>query len=99
MPRLVVAAVVLVAAVAAAADQSSVNVGRVDAWLTAVRTHEPGVADTPLLTIADWNNTDIKQLWIDLQTLFMFVHCNNCGAPTVIDLDGRRSATSYSKPD
>ena len=100
MRRLVVAAVVLVATVAAAADdQSAVNVGRLDEWLAAVRAHEPGAPDAPLSTLADWTNAAIKQLWIDVQVLFMFVHCRDCGAPTVMTLDGRRFGTSYSKPD
>ncbi len=83
----------------AANDQSSVNVGRLDDWLGAVRTHEPGAPDAPLATIAGWDNNAIKQLWIDAQTLFTFVHCMTCGAPTVIGLDGRRFGTSYSKQD
>src|SRR5262245_17175503 len=102
MRRLVVItaiAWIVSAAAVAADDQLSQHVTRLDDWRTAVGTHEPGEADASLERIADWNNAAIKQLWLDAQTLFMFVHCTGCGAPTVIGLDGRRYGSSYSKSE
>ena len=101
MRRLVFAGVLLLATAAGAAadDNVSHHVARLVDWITAVRAHEPGTADAPLAKIAGWNNAAIKQLWLDAQTLHIFVHCNMCGAPNVVGLDGRRWGTPYGKVD
>jgi hypothetical protein len=42
---------------------------RLEAWVGAVRQHEPGVADAPLLDVREWTAAELQQTWIDLSSL------------------------------
>lgn len=75
---------------------ASQRIGQLDDWLLAVRAHEPGALDSALYRLASWSNSQIRTLWVDVQTLVHFVRCPKCNATTVIGLDGRVSRVGYT---
>src|SRR4051812_19793519 len=82
---------------APAAEPPTRRVALLGEWLQAVQSHEPGDSDSALDTIASWPNSQIRVLWLDLQTLLQFVHCPTCSAARVRDLDGKLTPVAYTK--
>jgi tetratricopeptide (TPR) repeat protein len=91
---------VLLAAPALADDPPTHRITRLGAWIDAVRAHQPGEEDASAYAVGAWPNSDIKQAWLDLQTLMRFVRCGTCGTTTAQILGTtRRASISYGKTD
>ena len=84
---------------ASAAEPPSPRIAQLQDWLQAVRSHEPGTADSHLTTLASWSNARIRALWIDAQALMHFVRCGKCNLALVKSLDGRVVYVRYTKSE
>jgi tetratricopeptide (TPR) repeat protein len=91
--------IVGVSAAAAAVEPPSARIARLNEYIQAVRTHEPGGADAALYTVASWSNDQIGLLWLDVQTLIHFVHCGSCNGASVRGLNDRVVPIRYSKSE
>ena len=84
---------------AQAAEPPTRRIALLSRWIESVQTHEPGDSDAALYTLASLSNSQIRALWIEVQTLLRFVHCSGCNASGVRGLDGKLSPVSYSKSE
>lgn len=49
------------------------RVVRLERWLLAVESHEPGAPDEPATTIGSWSNADLQALWVDAGSLLVLM--------------------------
>jgi tetratricopeptide (TPR) repeat protein len=92
-------AALLVTISSTAASGLSPRLARLNAWLEAVRVHEPGTADAAARTVAGWTNADVKDVWFDTQALIKFLRCESCKDIAFRGKNGRPIASPYSKFD
>jgi hypothetical protein len=51
----------------------SPRIARLEAWLSAIARHEPGVTDEWVLRINEWSQEELRLIWIDVSTLVSLV--------------------------
>jgi hypothetical protein len=88
-----------VAAAVSPAEPLSARLTLLQQYLHAVRSHQPGDADSALYTVASWSNEQIRLLWVDVQTLMTLVHCTGCTRVTVRSLDERIASRQYTQSE
>jgi tetratricopeptide (TPR) repeat protein len=52
---------------------------RLQAWVTAVEQHQAGVADGPVIEINQWTAAELRQTWIDLNSLVTLIRDPRAG--------------------
>ena len=72
-----------------AINATTEGVDRLERWLHAIDTHEPGEADTALDEVASWSTGDLRTLWADVKALTTLVR--NRRATTFLFADGGRT--------
>ncbi|MDQ2944122.1 MAG: hypothetical protein M3R21_10705, partial [Candidatus Dormibacteraeota bacterium] len=65
---------------------------RLQRWLKAVDRHEPGEQDEALAEIGEWTNTELRELWIDVNVLSQLMR-NVRLSRFVVQGEGQRAAT------
>ncbi|HEY7289761.1 MAG TPA: hypothetical protein VH583_07985 [Vicinamibacterales bacterium] len=86
------AAAIVLGGPAAATDKLSPRMARLDAWLLALREHEPGTGDAAAVRAGAWSSDDIRLLWLDTNAFIRLLRCPKCGVAPVAWL-GDRSGT------
>jgi hypothetical protein len=49
------------------------RIDRLEEWIAAVERHEPGSADGPVMNVAQWGQTELQQVWIDVRSIVSLV--------------------------
>ena len=54
-------------------DEVNPRISRLEQWLAAIATHRPGALDEPVLLVNEWNQEQLRQIWIDVSTIVSLV--------------------------
>ena len=80
----------------AAIDATKEHVDRLERWLEAVDTHEPGEEDAALDEVASWSTGDLRMLWADVKALTTLLR--NRKANTFLFAAGGRTIAVFYPP-